>query len=63
LQVRDRKGVTDNASSQKESSKEARKEKEIVLLHLHTHDLGLEEKFSSLLFQPFQNDNPQFSFP
>jgi hypothetical protein len=34
--VRDRKGVTVNASSKEESSEEARKEKEIVLLHMHT---------------------------
>ena len=34
--MRDRKGVTVNASSKEESSEEARKEKEIVLFHMHT---------------------------
>jgi hypothetical protein len=34
--VRDRKGVTVHASSKEESSEEARKEKEIVLFHMHT---------------------------
>ena len=34
--VRDGKGVTVHASSKEESSEEARKEKEIVLFHMHT---------------------------
>jgi hypothetical protein len=41
--VRDGKGVTIYASSKEESSKEARKEKEIVLLHMHTQVSAGEE--------------------
>jgi hypothetical protein len=61
--VRDGKGVTIYASSKEESSKEARKEKEIVLLHMHTHKFRLEKKFSSPFFRSFFNDLTEFPFP
>jgi len=48
--VRDRKGVTVNASSKEESSEEARKEKEIVLFHMHTRVSAGGEILQPLFF-------------